>query len=143
MEAVVIRFLVAVIGNVARFRFALAAHYSAHSHRYLAPAGTGGRAPPAILGPGRASASSSLCSVLLSSSHVTAVTTNHSQRVSVISRYYFRFLPVCGGDVLRRWLVRYCLLRGQDRYVWWCRESRRPPVPALCWLPTPPRLPSQ
>ena len=61
MEAVVIRFLVAVIGNVARFRFALAAHYSAHSHRYLAPAGTGGRAP-AILGPGlAASASSSPC----------------------------------------------------------------------------------
>ena len=60
MEAVVIRFLVAVIGNVARFRFALAAHYPAHSHRYLAPAGTGGRAP-AILGPGRASASSSPC----------------------------------------------------------------------------------
>ena len=29
MEAVIIRFLVAVIGNVARFRFALAAHYSA------------------------------------------------------------------------------------------------------------------
>ena len=61
MEAVVIRFLVAVIGNVARFRFALAAHYSAHSsHRYLAPAGTGGRAPTS-LGPGRASASSSPC----------------------------------------------------------------------------------
>ena len=56
MEAVIIRFLVAVIGNVARFRFALAAHYSAHSHRYLAPAGTGGRAP-AILGPGLAASS--------------------------------------------------------------------------------------
>ena len=56
VEAVIIRFLVAVIGNVARFRFALAAHYSAHSHRYLAPAGTGGRAP-AILGPGLAASS--------------------------------------------------------------------------------------
>ena len=77
VEAVIIRFLVAVIGNVARFRFALAAHYSAHSHRYLAPAGTGGRAP-AILGPGLA-ASSSLCSVLLSSQprFVTCHRSNH------------------------------------------------------------------
>ena len=80
VEAVIIRFLVAVIGNVARFRFALAAHYSAHSHRYLAPAGTGGRAP-AILGPGLAASSFPVFGVYpgsLASSHVTAVTTNHS-----------------------------------------------------------------